>query len=246
MSGEGDFAGRVVLVTGGGSGIGRAVAEAFLAAGARVAVCGRRVEPLRTLVEPYGERALALPCDVSAAGEPARAVAEVAARFGGLDVLVNNAGTFALGALEETDDETLTRIFAVNVLGLLAACRAATPHLVERRGAIVNVGSVVGQQVIGGSVAYAGSKAAVDQITRCLAAELGPRGVRVNCVAPGNTETPMAEPLLADPQARAATEARTALGRIGQPEDIAPAVLYLARDPWVTGQVLQASGGLIL
>ena len=241
--------GRVALVTGGGSGIGRAIAQALVADGARVAVVGRRPEPLRALAESLPPGAVAeLVADVARPGDPARAVAGALEAFGRLDLLVNNAARFLLEPVATTPDAALDELLRVNVLGLLACCREAFPPLARTRGSVINVSSVVGQGVLGGSVAYAGSKAAVEQITRCLAAEWGPSGVRVNCVAPGLTRTDMSRGLLEDPVTAAAARGRTPLGRVAEPEDIAGPVVFLASDEarWVTGQVLQVAGGELL
>jgi NAD(P)-dependent dehydrogenase (short-subunit alcohol dehydrogenase family) len=243
------LADRAILVTGGGSGIGLAIARACVAEGARVLLCGRRTEPLQAACAELGpERACWVQADVAEPGDPARAVAAALDAFGRLDGLVNNAAVFQLAPLAETSDEDLLRTYRINVIGLLACCREAQAPLVAAGGSIVNVSSVVGQGVLPNSVPYAGSKAAVDHITRCLAAELGPLGVRVNCVAPGTTETDMTEGLLADAEARAQTVANTPLGRIGKAEDVAPVAVHLLSDEagWVTGQVIQAGGGLLL
>lgn len=240
-----DFHGKAVLITGGGTGIGRAACEAFLAAGASVMVCGRRQAPLEETCAAH-ERAAWTLCDVAAPGAAKAAVEATLERFGRLDVVVNNAGVFVFKPLTETSDDELATILDVNVRGLLSISREAIPALVASKGAIVNVSSVIAQGVLPGSIAYAGSKAAVEQITRCLAMELGATGVRVNCVAPGLTATDMAASITDNPDAAADTIRRTPLGRLGTPEEIARTILFLAADGWVTGQVVQSSGGLLL
>lgn len=242
----GKLSGRVALVSGGGTGIGAAIARALAAEGARVVVCGRRQGPLDALCAELGPDALGLTCDLAVAGQPAALIRELVARRGGLDLLVNNAGTFLAKPLSQTSDEELRRVLGVNLHGLLALTREAIPHLSKSSGSIVNIGSVSANRPLAGAALYGGTKAAVAHITRCLAVELGPVGVRVNCVSPGLTETDMSAPLLEQEEILAQQIAATPLGRLGTPADIAPAVLYLAQDPWVTGQVLDSSGGLFL
>jgi NAD(P)-dependent dehydrogenase (short-subunit alcohol dehydrogenase family) len=245
---SGRFEGKVVLVTGGGTGIGGAIARAFLAEGARVAVSGRRVEPLKALAPQAGRRLLPVAADVTSAADRKRVVETVEKEFGRLDVLVNNAGAFLSKPLAETTDKEIADIYGVNVLGLIGLTREALPLLEKARGSVINVSSVVATGVLAGSSVYSSTKAAVDHFTRLLAAELGPRGVRVNGVSPGVTETDMAAGFLSDPQARKGIEAQTPLGRIGRSEDVSPVVLFLASEDagWVTGQLVAASGGILL
>jgi NAD(P)-dependent dehydrogenase (short-subunit alcohol dehydrogenase family) len=245
---SGRFAGKVVLVTGGGTGIGRAIARAFLAEGAKVAVTGRRVEPLRALAPEAGGRLLPIAADVTKAADRKRVVDTVVRDLGRLDVLVNNAGVFLSKPLAETTDEEIANTFGVNVLGLFSITRDALPALEKAKGAVVNVSSTVATGVMAGTSVYSASKAAVDHLTRLLAAELGPRGIRVNAVSPGLTETDMAAPFLNDAPTKQAITAQTPLGRIGKAEDIASVALFLASPDaaWVTGQAVQSSGGLLL
>lgn len=246
----GRFDGKTALVTGGGTGIGRAIAEALLDEGARVAVTGRRAAPLEEVARARGRegRALAIVADLTRAADRRRIVDETVRAFGGLDVLVNNAGLGLLKPLVETTDDDLEAVFAVNTLGLVALTREALPHLIRSRGSVVNVSTVLSRGLMAGSSAYAASKAAVDQFTRAIALELGPHGVRVNAVLPGATETDMAADLLSDPAARQGLIAQTPLGRIGATGDVAKVALFLAgpESEWVTGQLVQASGGLLL
>lgn len=240
---------QVAFITGGGTGIGRAVAEAFVARGDQVVLVGRREEPLQRAVKELGEKHAAwTTCDVAAPFESERAIEFALERFGRLDVLVNNAAQFMLKPLAETSDAELRDLFAANVLGPLALIRAATPHLATSKGCVINVSSVVAQAVVGDSVAYSASKAALEQLTRALAVELGPQQIRVNAVAPGLTVTEMSERLREDAEYQKQTEANTPLGRLGRPDDMAGPILFLAspESGWITGQVIQATGGLML
>ena len=241
-----DVQDKVAFVTGGGTGIGRAVALALRAGGAQVVVGGRREAPLRELAAQEGIEWVGV--DVSDPGQVAASIERVLELHGRLDILVNNAGVYSVAPLEETSEESLQLLWEVNVAGVLRVSRAALPALRESRGAIVNISSIVARGVFPGAVAYSASKAAVEHATRVLAAEVGPQGVRVNAVAPGPTETPMTEHLLADSGTVAALAGQTPLGRIGRPEDVAPAVVFLASSAasWVTGEVLSAAGGLTL
>lgn len=244
----GRFDGKVALVTGGGTGIGRAITEALLEEGARVAITGRRAGPLLDVAKEHEGRVLAIAADLTRSADRRRVVAETVGAFGALDVLVNNAGLGMLKPLAETTDEDLEAVFGVNTLGLIALTRDALPHLIRSKGSILNVSSVLSKGVMTGTSAYSATKAAVDQFTRALALELGPRGVRVNSIQPGVTVSDMSADLLGDPATRQALIGQTPLGRLGAPEDIAKVALFLAgpEGEWVTGQLVQASGGILL
>jgi NAD(P)-dependent dehydrogenase (short-subunit alcohol dehydrogenase family) len=240
--------GQVVLITGGGTGIGAAMARAFVARGDKVLLCGRRETPLKALVEELGTGAAYFQADVARPGDAHLAVNAAVNRFTRLDVLVNNAGVFTLKPLTEHEDDDLRQLLEVNVFGPLALIREAVPHLQETGGCVVNVSSTVGQRALANSVPYAATKAAVDHLTRGLAVELGPLGIRVNAVAPGLTRTDMTAALCADEAAVAGVVADTPLGRLGEPEDMARVALFLASPDagWVTGQVVQAAGGSLV
>lgn len=242
------LAGKVALVTGGGSGIGLAITEAFVRDGGRVVVTGRRRDPLDAVESRFPGRIAAVSADVRARGDSARALAITLERFGNLDILVNNAGIFSRAPLGETEDDAIAEMLDVNFRGVLSWSRDALPHLAARKGCIVNVSSAASLYARPGLAAYGGSKAALNHATRILAAELGPMGVRVNAVAPGLTRTEMTAPILEDPARLDRMLSQTALGRIGEPEDIAKVVVFLASDDaaWVTGQTIAASGGLFL
>jgi len=239
---------RVAIVTGGGSGIGRATAVRFAALGARVLVVGRRVEPLEETAR-LGDGIVALAADVGQdAGAPA-VIGRALELWGRVDILVNNAGAFAAAPLQDTTADLVATLFTTNVMGPTWLAQAALPHLAATRGAIVNVSSTYGHKATAGAAHYAASKAALEQLTRCWALELAPRGVRVNAVAPGPTDTPILARAGLPAEAIAAIKrtetARIPLGRRGTPEDVAVWIVALA-DPtaWVTGQIVAIDGGL--
>lgn len=240
------FEGKVALVTGGGTGIGRAVTEALVAEGAKVVVTGRREAPLEALAKAHPDQVRYTTADVAGPDGPKAAVAFTVETFGRLDVLVNNAGVLAMGPVVETDDDALERLLSINVGGVVRVSREAIPHLAAHKGAIVNISSTVAQAAVPGAAAYSATKAAVERLGAALAVEVGPLGVRVNSVAPGLTETDMSSG--APSEMIQAMVSQTPLGRVGRPEDIAKAVVFLASEDasWITGQALQSSGGLML
>ena len=246
----GDLTSRRALVTGGGRGLGLAIACALAEAGATVAVAGRHREYLDAAVETIGKRragAIAVEADVSDATSAAAAVGEAAERLGGLDLLVNNAGVAVRGAPEDLSADELDGIFATNLRGPYFASRAALRWL-SGTGAVLNVASVAAFVPDVELTAYSASKAALVQLTRALAAAWGPRGVRVNAVAPGYTDSPLNAHRKADARAAHAVVGRTPLGRWGTPADVAQAVVFLASDAaaFVTGQTLVVDGGFSL
>jgi len=243
-----NFEKKVVLITGGGTGIGKATASAFIAKGATVVITGRRQTVLEQTTKELGAQSYAIAGDVSKSGEPSRIIEEVIRKFGQLDVLVNNAGTGSMGPLSQTSDEIIESIYRTNVFAPLALIREATTHLAESKGAVINISSVAASGMMPGVAAYASSKAAVEHATRLLAAELGPMGIRVNAVAPGLTDTDITEEVKANEQMLGMIIAQTPMGRLGEPKDIANAVILLAesRAGWITGQCVQAGGGYLL
>jgi len=236
--------GLVALVTGAGSGIGLATAEALLAEGARVAALDLTPPPAR-------EGLLPLVCDVTSEQSVVAAVARVANELGGIDVLVNNAGIGAQGTLEENALAEWQRVFDVNVFGIVRVTQACLPHLRRsQRAAIVNTASIVSWTGVPRRACYGASKGAVYALTLALAADCVADRIRVNCVCPGTVDTPWVQRLLDASgdaaAARASLIARQPLGRLGTAEEIAAAIVYLASPAagFVTGTALAIDGGM--
>jgi len=247
---DGRLAGKVALVTGAGSGIGQTAARRFAEEGARVAVADWRRDAAR---ETAGELdgAIAVEVDVTSAASVEAGLKQVVEAFGGLDVVVNNAGVTIVGAAHEIAEEDWDRELDTNLKSIYLVSKAAWPLLLERGGgAIVNTASIAGLWAIPDDAAYCASKAGVIMLTKCMALDGAKAGIRVNCVCPGFTETPMIEGYFAaqpDPaEARRFATRLHPLGRLGRPRDIADAMLYLASDDaaWVTGHALVVDGGL--
>ena len=246
------FQNKVAIVTGASSGIGRATALALGAEGAMVTVTARRPERLGALakeIEGAGGGALPLAGDVTDADFRSRVVDETVSRFGGLDHLVNSAGVIAFGTIENTALDAWQRMFALNVEAVFDLMRLSVPHLLERKGSIVNVSSVNGIRSFPGVLAYNSSKSALDQLTRCSALELAAKGVRINSVNPGVTRTELhtAGGLDADRYAAFVEHSKTThpIGRIGTPEEVADLALFLLSDDagFCTGVTIPVDGG---
>ncbi|MEH0552686.1 MULTISPECIES: SDR family NAD(P)-dependent oxidoreductase [unclassified Streptomyces] len=242
---------RVVVVTGAGTGIGRATARTFAVEGAHVVAIGRRAEPLlETAAE--NDRITALTADITAEGEPARILQAVLERHGRLDVLVNNAGIVRTGALGMLTPEMIETQLATNLIAPILLAQAALPLLEASGGVIVNVSTSVGQRAWPGSSVYAATKTALELLTRSWAVELASRGVRVVAVAPGAIDTPIGEHQGLAPERMVAVRewqlAHTPLARIGRPEEVAWAITQLAAPAasFVTGVVLPVDGGAVV
>jgi 7-alpha-hydroxysteroid dehydrogenase len=240
---------RVAIVTGAGKGIGRGIALAFAEAGAHVACAARTAADLEATaaeVRARGRRALVVPCDVMQTEALERLVAATVAEFGRLDLLVNNAGGTGPRPALQTSERYFENALRFNVTSPFLLTRLAVPKMVETAGggAVVNVSSRSSDMVQTAFVAYAAGKAALNMVTRNLAAELAPK-VRVNALSVGGVETDALAVVLKDERARRAFEAGTPMARPGSVEDIAAAALYLASPAagWVTGKVFQIDGG---
>ncbi|GEC53395.1 NAD(P)-dependent dehydrogenase (short-subunit alcohol dehydrogenase family) [Bradyrhizobium japonicum] len=243
---------KVIILTGGTSGIGRAAALAFARQGDKVLVTGRRPGPLEETVAEHPNIA-GLIADAASADDARRTVAKAIEAWGRLDAVINNAGAGAILPLEDATADRIADIFAVNVVGPSLLAAAALPHLRATRGAIVNVSSTYGHKPAAGLSHYAASKAALEHLTRCWALELAPLGVRVNAVAAGPTESGALTGMmgLSDEQAAAVKEqerARIPLGRRGLPDEVAGWIVRLAgpATQWMTGQIMTVDGGLEL
>jgi NAD(P)-dependent dehydrogenase (short-subunit alcohol dehydrogenase family) len=248
----GEMQGKVVIVTGASSGIGRATAFRFAAEGAKVAVVARRTDRLAEVVEAIqadGGEARAITADVTVDADVERVVRETLEAFGGIDVLVNAAGIIATGTIETTSLEDWDYMMNLNARAPFYLMQRAMPHLVERQGNVVNVSSVNGIRSFPGVLAYCVSKSAVDQLTRCAALEMASSGVRINAVNPGVTVTELHRSGGMDEEAYAAFLERSKtthpLGRVGQPEEVAELIYFLAspRAGWITGGTYLIEGG---
>ena len=251
----GRLSGKVALITGAGSGIGRAAAFRFGAEGARIGVADINAaggqETIRALTE-HGCQARLVVGDVSRASDAIEMVEQTRAAFGGLDILYNNAGVHPRRwqGVAELDETEWDRELAVNLKGAFLVSRAALPALIERRGCIISTASISGVRVNPGSPAYCASKAGLIALTKCLALELAPHGVRANCILPGGVATEMARQIEGKTweERLAAWSVQHPLGRGAAPEEIADAALFLASDEarFITGAELVVDGGCLV
>ena len=244
------LAGKVAVVTGASKGIGAAIAVSLAAEGAAVVVnyasSKAGADKVVAAITSAGGKAIAVQADVSKSADISRLFSETKKAFGKVDVLVNNAGVYEFGPLENVTEEHFHRQFNLNVLGLLLTTQEAVKHFPTTGGSIVNISSVVGRHPVAGASVYSATKGAVDAITKSLAKELGPKQIRVNSLNPGMIETEGLHAAgFAESDFRKHLEATTPLGRIGQPEDTAKVAVFLASDDsgWVTGETLLVSGG---
>jgi 3-oxoacyl-[acyl-carrier protein] reductase len=241
---------KVAVVTGASKGIGAEIARQLAAAGAAVVVnyasSKSGADKVVADITGKGGKAVAVQADVSKEADVTRLFAEAKKAFGRVDVLVNNAGVYEFSPIDAVTTEHFHKQFDLNVLGLLLSTKAAVAHFGPDGGSVINISSVVATAAPPFTAVYSGTKAAVDAITKSLAKELGPKKIRVNSVNPGMVETEGAHAQgIPDSDFRKQVEAQTPLGRIGQPNDIAPAVVFLASDDasWITGETVHIAGG---
>ena len=241
--------GKIGIITGAGSGIGRACAIAMAREGARVALAGRRKDRIEEVAGEIGDLAFAIPADISKTTEIARLLEETVKQFGGLNFLLNNAGVLHAGTAEQITEEQWDQIFNVNVRSVWLLSRAALPHMRKAGGgSIINVASILGLVGARNRAAYAASKGAVVQLTKGMAIDHGHENIRVNAICPSFVETELTERLIGQAADAAAFRreriAAHPIGRLGRPEDIAGLAVYLASEEssWMTGAALPVDG----
>jgi 3-oxoacyl-[acyl-carrier protein] reductase len=244
------LAGKVAIVTGASKGIGASIAKHLAAEGAAVVVnyssSKEGADSVVAEITKNGGKALALQANVAKHSELQQLFAETKKAFGKLDILINNAGIYEFLPLEAVTEEHFHRHFNLNVLGLILASQEAAKHFGPAGGSIVNISSIASTYTPPNSVVYSATKAAVDAVTKVLAKELGPRKIRVNAVSPGMVETEGVHAAgITESDFRKLFESQAPLGRIGQPEDVAPAVVFFASPDaaWITGETLLIAGG---
>lgn len=242
--------GKTAIVTGASKGIGAGIAKELARQGAQVVVnyasSPTGADDVVTAITAEGGRAVAIQASVAEAAEVKRLFTEAVSAFGHIDILVNNAAVYGLAPLEAITVDEFRRQFDTNVLGVILTVQEAAKHFGPTGGSIVNIGSIDSVRAVPGMAVYSATKGALDCLTRAFAAELGPRGIRVNTLAPGGTHTEGIESagFIGSPFEKAMIE-KTPLGRLGQPHDIAKAVAFLASEEagWITGDRVVASGG---
>ena len=252
-----DLKGKVALITGASSGLGAATAKLFASLGAKLSLTGRNEANLKLVVDECkcvgpadAEPPLMVLGDVCSESDVAKLVDATTKKFGRLDILVNNAGIFALDTIQNTSLENFDRMMNTNLRSVFQLTMLCVPHLIETRGNIVNVSSITGTRAINGMVSYCMSKAAMDQMTSCIALELAPKGVRVNSINPGVivTEIHKRGGMSEDDYAKflQIAKERQPLGRVGDPEEVAQAIAFLASSnaSFITGEHVHTDGGL--
>lgn len=248
------LSGKVALITGGGTGIGRAIAMAFAREGASVAVAGRRLEKVKEValaIEKQGGAAQALQCDVARGKDAERAINETAKKFGKFNVLVNNAGTLSVSTVDSISEDDWDRVITVNLKGPFLMSRAALKEFRRNGGGtIVNIGSVLGLVAMKDRAAYCASKGGVTMLTKAMALDHAHENVRVNCICPSIVETELVKGLFDDSeQGKRLKQSRMGtipLGRFGKPADVAELAVFLASEEssWLTGTAIPLDGGL--
>lgn len=246
------LSGKVALVTGGGRGIGKAIAHRLAAAGANVVIASRKLENLEATAKEFASlpgKVMPIACHVGRKDQIENLVKEIQARLGPVDILVNNSGTnIGQGPALQADDEMLDKMVEVNIKSAFRLVRLIVPAMIERQrgGAIINIASIAGLRPQPGGLLYSFTKAGLLMMTRSWAQEFGPFNIRVNAIAPGLIQTEFSEFFWKNDTVRSRFEKATPLGRIGQSEEVAGMALYLASDEaaFVTGQVMVVDGGL--
>ncbi len=237
---------KTAIITGGATGIGLACARLFQHEGARVALFGRRQERLDQAQKIVGNSALAISGDITRQKDIDRLTDRVLAEWGRIDILINNAGTFAPAALHETDDRVWDDILNVNLRGVFLLTKKVLPHMLEQKsGSIVHISSILGMIAVPQAAAYNVSKGALNQFSKSIAVEYGNAGIRSNSVCPGMIETEMTEEVRGNAELMAEWKKGYPLGRFGGPDEVARACLFLASDEasFVTGVTLPVDGG---
>jgi NAD(P)-dependent dehydrogenase (short-subunit alcohol dehydrogenase family) len=238
--------GKIAIITGGGSGIGKAIAQAFVREGAKVVIAGRDSNKLKAAAAEIGGDCLTVSADVSKPNDVQKLVRAAIDKFKRIHILVNNAAVLLPGTAESISEEDFDQTFAINVRGLWLMSRAVLPHMrAASGGSIINIASVLSLVGARNRVAYAASKGAVMAMTKAMALDHAAENIRVNCIAPGIVATEMVSKFNTDETARRQREAMHPMGRFGQPEEVASAAVFLASDEsaWTTGSVLTIDGG---
>ena len=238
---------KVAIVTGGGSGIGLAIAERFIAAGILTIIVGRDEKKLNDAKEQLGNLCYPMTCDVSNLSSLPVFIEKIIAQFGQIDILVNNAGINMKKDFTEVTDEEFQSVITTNLCSVFTMSREVVKQMLAKgSGSIINISSMAAQYGLPRVIAYSASKTAIDGMTRAMAVELSPKGIRINAIAPGFIETAMtAKALNSDPERKAKVFGRTPMGYMGQPSDIGDAALFLASDlsKYITGIILPVDGG---
>lgn len=240
------LANKIAIITGGGSGIGKAIAQAFVREGAKVVIAGRDRNKLEAAAAEIGGDCLAVSADISKPNDVQKLVSATIDKFQRIHILVNNAAVLLPGTAESISEQDFDQTFAINVRGLWLMSRGVLPHMrAARGGSIVNIASVLSMVGARSRVAYAASKGAVMAMTKAMALDHAAENIRVNCICPGIVETEMVTKFNTDEAARRQREAMHPMGRFGQPEEVAGAAVFLASDEsgWTTGSVLTIDGG---
>jgi NAD(P)-dependent dehydrogenase (short-subunit alcohol dehydrogenase family) len=238
---------KLAMITGGASGIGFAIAQKFVKQNIRTIITGRNVEKLQEACSLLGEGSIPLVCDLNALDKLPEIVRSVENQYGALDILVNNAGINLKKDFTEVTDQEFLNIIQTNVLGVFALSREVTRFMLPRKkGVIINISSMAAQYGIPKVIAYTASKSAIEGMTRAMAVELSPSGIRVNCIAPGFIMTNMSTIALnGDPERKQKVLSRTPMAKLGDPEDVANAAYFLASEEsnFMTGAVIPVDGG---